>query len=736
VIAILTLGLVLFNGRLANAADLAEQADSLRMVPADAAFYSASLRLREQLDVLVESKAYAKLLEIPLVQLAKMQVAFQWQQSPDPNVTKAREYVQSPEGQEVLAVLKEMFSDEIFVYGGDDVAQSLRLFVKLNAIQRTARLEAHASGQEVQEVIADRVREVLEENADEFKVPTVVLGFRIEDADRARRQLDEVHAQVRNLLDEHQPELSAHLQRDQIAGHEFLTLRLDGSMIPWDEIREKAEDMDPEQFDQWREMFSSKTLAVALGVVDEFVLLSISDSTNHLETVGTGKFLADQPAIGRLAKHADQRIASIGYVSKSLAQTMSSPEQTVEDLAGTADEVLRQAEVTDEQRQQIVEDIRALDLAKYMPEQGEISSVAFLTARGYEGFKYGTGTRPMMDSSKPLTILNHAGGSPMLVVASRSNDTVEDYDEATAWLCRTAKHVEEIVETKADPEDWAKYQQYRDRVVELLRRLNRANREYLYPAFADNQGAIIVDVAATSKQWVEKMPASPKPLPMIEMAIVANVSDAERLRQGAKEYFAILREAIALMREIDPEDAPDFELPRPQKRDLDGGGALYVYPLPKEWGADSQVAVNAGLTDSAAAISIRPETTERLLRSTPLTADTPLDLNRPAAMVVHIEFQKMVGAIKPWIDYGLDVAMGNLKTEGDEAESDEETPPQQSPMMMQMGFIVPQVHQFLDVASALRSASSVTYQEDGLWVTHSETHFEDLKSPPRRGGTP
>ena len=47
--------------------------------------------------------------------------------------------------------------------------------------------------------------------------------------------------------------------------------------------------------------------------------------------------------------------------------------------------------------------------------------------------------------------------------------------------------------------------------------------------------------------------------------------------------------------------------------------------------------------------------------------------------------------------------------------------------MLQLGFIVPQVHQFLDVAAAIRSATSITYEEEGVWVTHSETHIQDLK---------
>ncbi len=44
-----------------------------------------------------------------------------------------------------------------------------------------------------------------------------------------------------------------------------------------------------------------------------------------------------------------------------------------------------------------------------------------------------------------------------------------------------------------------------------------------------------------------------------------------------------------------------------------------------------------------------------------------------------------------------------------------------------MGFVMPQFYQFLDVVSALRSATSITYEEEGVWVTHSETHIEDLK---------
>src|SRR3954463_373769 len=119
--ALAALALFLFAAvRPARAADLTGQAHSLRQVPADAAFYSASLRFKEQWHTFIDSKAYGKLMEIPVVQLAKMGATFQWQQANQPVVAQVREYVESPAGQDAVGVVKEMFSEEVFAYGGNN----------------------------------------------------------------------------------------------------------------------------------------------------------------------------------------------------------------------------------------------------------------------------------------------------------------------------------------------------------------------------------------------------------------------------------------------------------------------------------------------------------------------------------------------------------------------------------------------------------------------------------------
>src|SRR5205085_9996920 len=65
------------------------------------------------------------------------------------------------------------------------------------------------------------------------------------------------------------------------------------------------------------------------------------------------------------------------------------------------------------------------------------------------------------------------------------------------------------------------------------------------------------------------------------------------------------------------------------------------------------------------------------------------------------EFAKSIEAARPWINYGLDVATGKIKLHKgkDDDEPDDSEAKQaeaQTPMMLQMGMIIPQVQQFLD----------------------------------------
>src|SRR4051812_43746204 len=67
----------------ARAADPVRETTSLKFVPASAAFYGSYLRNSEQWNILVKSKAYAKLMSMPSLQMGLAQLQAFWDDSPE-----------------------------------------------------------------------------------------------------------------------------------------------------------------------------------------------------------------------------------------------------------------------------------------------------------------------------------------------------------------------------------------------------------------------------------------------------------------------------------------------------------------------------------------------------------------------------------------------------------------------------------------------------------------------------
>src|SRR5712692_7943475 len=99
-----------------RAADTAaQQATSLQAIPEDAAFYTAMLRNREQVEAVASSKAWAKLMALPSVQMGLNMIKAELQ--PGGKLEQLADFYAQPENKELLELLAEMASDEIFVYG-------------------------------------------------------------------------------------------------------------------------------------------------------------------------------------------------------------------------------------------------------------------------------------------------------------------------------------------------------------------------------------------------------------------------------------------------------------------------------------------------------------------------------------------------------------------------------------------------------------------------------------------
>jgi hypothetical protein len=161
-----------------------------------------------------------------------------------------------------------------------------------------------------------------------------------------------------------------------------------------------------------------------------------------------------------------------------------------------------------------------------------------------------------------------------------------------------------------------------------------------------------------------------------------------------------------------PNEIPAIQLVPPQSKDVEDG-SVYYYALPAESGLDAQLAPNAGLSNQFMVVSLLPQFTARLLAGTPLQGEGPLaQSDRPLATAGHLDFARLVDAIEPWIDYGLQVSMG---FDPDGAAGGP------------MGDVPQQVHDALQVIRCFRGLSRATYLESNSTVTHAQVRFADLE---------
>jgi hypothetical protein len=701
-----------------RAADANAPAGSLRWVPANAAFYSAMLRNREQLDAILNSRAWARLKGLPAVQMG-LQLAQAQMTQPAPQVAPFLEMAQKPENQQLLALLGDMFSDEVFCYGGDSFIGFSDLLMQLMGTQRygpaLAQLQGQGDAADQGKLQARLALRTLTRNLNEVRIPDLVLGFKLSKTEPAVAQLKRLEDFL-NAAVEQAPPLKGRFKRAKLAGGDFLTLTLDGSLVPWERLPIGDLEEKEGEFAPLVKRLQELKLALSLGVRDGYLLVALGESTAALERLHGDRSLADRDELKPLAAHAGRRLTSIAYASRELREKLATTGKDVEGFAGMAKTLLDKADLTKEQRDKIRKQLDDLahDIASAVPRQGATLAFSFLSERGSESYAYDWSEHFETDSSKPLTLLDHVGGSPLFAFVTRGRYSPEQYQKMVEWIKRGYHTFAEVALPKLDEAQREKAEQFSKALLPFFDRLGTVTGDLLLPALADSQGAFVLDARLMGKQFHEKMPPAEQPLPMLEPALVFGVTDADKLRRAMGEYRSIFNEVVAKLHEMGPDKVPDFQLPEPQIKAVKEG-TLYFYPIPPAVGLDRRIEPNAGLANHVAALTITERHTERLLARHPLKTDGgPLaDPKRHMAAAAYCDCEGIVRALIPWVEYGVRTAVRQRGEEGEDAAK-------------KLDAILSQVRTGLEVFQVFRVYTSATYTEGGAQVTHSELVVRDL----------
>jgi hypothetical protein len=666
---------------------------SLKLVPEDAAFYCASLRMADQVQAVRKSRAWKAMVELPAMRhgLAILRKKL----AEEPQTAMLKVVWENPEVQTAVATLGDMFSQEAFACGDGRLVDFLHFVQEVQTAMNFGPLAAQLKGEGADPSIQARVAlRAAVANARYITAPGVIFGFRVKDVDRVKQELDKLEI-LYNVASMAAPPLVGKLKRTTVAGCEYLALSLDGQMVPWDRLpldRLKEMEENPGDADKVIAAIKKLTLVVAVGLRDDFLLLSVGPSLDSLARLGKGKLLSARAELAPMRQkcgYATWRLTNVSYLSQATADLIFTNSSDIDRLVKLLDDVLKQVALPATQEQQVRKDAAALakDLKRLIPGRGPVLGFSFLTDRGQESYQYAWGKWGTLGGQKPLSLLEHVGGHPLFLAVGRSAVTVQDYNALVHWLKVGYRYFEEY----GRPEMSAEWREILDAKVEawapVLERADRINRTLLFPALSDGQVAVALDanlkttrlsgaLAGTLTIGDEGSPevttmrlfgtAGPtsRPLPCPQLAVLVGVSNAEILRKAMEEYRHVLGAALAAgvqsMHGYISAVLPQFkvpivkglevELPAPQATKFPHG-TLYWYAFPDEWGWPKQLKVVLGLAEHVAVVSPTEDQAQRLLKATPLSIGGLLGRSqRPRVAAVALDWAGIVEAATPWID--------------------------------------------------------------------------------------
>ena len=672
----------------------------LEMIPADAAFFASWSRQGEQFEILRESQAFTQFMEIPRVREVLGPLILGEFDRDNPNHVTMKQWLSQPFVQAGI----DAISQEIFVYGDASFTEFVDHYRDMVWSSREDRLEALVAGKMGHHagLAADAVfiREL-----PSLHLPGLAIGFKVQDAMRARIQLMLLDGLIHLAMagKDVSPVVRKQYGRETIQGQQFLTFTITGSMVLDSFELKRSPKVQPETLAAFIKAFRQQELVVAVGMLDDYVILSAGGTTEHLHRLGQEEPLANHPDLVRVEELGDKRCTSIRYVASDYRTAINTYTHRHDDL----DEVFKQSltdgtVLTDEARVKAEEVLKTFREEKKRQQEREPRAASlgytYLTATGYEGFSFDeSGLGPQPASS--MSVLLHTGADPIGVFAQRHwIDTLEDYSRFSGQVATILGQVEKWLSVEKEEELYA-----RDQFRILAAQFDTIMRQQVVPALTGAQAALVISATDRSRQWHAEIPVAEKPLPLPELALVVETEDPAALLEGIDEAYQVVKAAIRLVSDT-VREIPPLE---PEIEDT-ALGRLYFLPVwPELTRIDPDLlAPTAGLSDRWLVVTLRPKTATALLRPTGWVPPDVAEDDLPTlTSLSYVRPEKLTEIVLDWVGY-VEESLREAPSEDDAA-------------------LLAVYRSVLRLVGCLKSYTRSVCWEGDTSVTHTVWRFED-----------
>ena len=757
-------------------------ASGVAMIPEDAAFVSATLRAREQYDRFVKSNAFAALKKLPFVSRAADSVEEQKLQPGSP-LSIAATFMELPENEQALQLLKDMVATDTFVYGEPSCVTFVELMKKIQQAQNAAGVLRLASGDasvggfevdvlegiDVEEMDEDdddeeddnkkgaadtrrRLRakpvrfqaadaaeqisadelatrlvvKTLSENINLIVVPDVVWGFKTTKLDAATSQLKRIEVLVK-LITQTNPALADSLKRRKVAGGEVVTFTIkpDANLIR--DAIPGLEDYEQE-LEKVFDKIERLELVIGLGVIGDRVILTIGDSIDHLEKLAVAgsdrkSLLATKP-FEPLRAQKDKPLTGISYLSEAMQKALAPSVSDIEQLADLSDTIADLADLPDGAADEARRSLGkvAEGYKRRLPVPGPWMAFSFLSEQGYEGYVWDWSKNLPFDGSKRLGLLEHTGGAPLAAAAFRVKNDPGQFEDFASWIDMGWSFFLKYLVPKAGEDDQEKIEEVNEHLAPLGSKFIGIVRTKILPSLADGQMAFVIDGKSSTKRLHQSLPSAAEPLPLVEPAIVLGLADPKLFREGMSDLFELSDEVVDAVREMNPDALPaEYRVPEPVKNKVEGG-TLWSYPLANS-GLDEKVQPSIGVGESAAVLSLVPKQAGRLLLKTRLETGSRLaKFEEPLVGAAALDWAGLIDAIQPWAVYFT--RYGCVQQRDGNVDPESELGPDDE--NEQAKDALAQAKVVFEVIKSLRVAVAETAMESDAMVTHWRNVIRDM----------
>jgi hypothetical protein len=676
---------------------------AIARLPADTEYFQSSLRLGETVAIIGQSNAWKLIMADPAVMELRKKLLndyasdkFEW----------LRSFLEEPENAKIPAMLADAMSQEFFLAAGPGTGSFAQLLQELSGTMRFGGAFQQLQGGNRNDPKAGirMLLKLLAEKPERIRIPDFTVGYKVTDAAEFGKQIARLEGILNDLLKE--TPLKGKLEWKDLGG-KFLTLPLDGSMVPWDKIEWEEFEENEGEFKPLVKHLKGMKLTISMGVKDGYLLFNIGAVHDGVANFGgKGASLATRPELKPMVDAAGPAMMSMSYTSAALRQAVAT---TAEDILGMTELVkqfLPYAMLPDDINQGIEKDVDAY--AQRMIQGLITPKAAFAyslrTARGWESFSRDLTPSSDTTVAKPLTLLQHLGGAPILAGVWRSGGGEQEYKDQIKGIVAISGHAEKIIRAKL-PDAEPMLDKVRESIYPLLQEMDRTTQKLWLPALADGQSAIVIDAKWTSAQFHKALPKMEKPMPLPQIGIVMGVSDAAKMTAALSEYRATANKLIQEIRNMAPPDAmPEFEIPAPETEEKSATRFAW-YALPGQWGFDPQLQPTGGVAGPVAALALSREYVERLMKSTDLAMKHAPLADRAKAMdgVVIINTESFAAAVEPWIAFAIQAADAPERKDAERIAA-----------------------LALKVLKCFPGYCSATWRESGVTVTHSEMILRDV----------